>query len=1513
MSNSFYQKYKEKWNGAIRLNPDGSISEDSMVPAEEFKASELYGSESLSMSEKELNDSQLMRIDMKVRSQLKNFDSQIHEKGLESLRDSGIQREIGTMEELEMIKLSKELQMETLGNLTGEESEKRKEYSEGESGTITEDGYYEADQMQVFDRRTTGTEETLQRQSHQDSELTSKRSTFRNPTRLEEVQGMGVLARASAPVKELKENGEDLMQINKESKLSASIEKEVVMERLSLKDFENLSSSKVSKNSEKVESIKQEKQSFKASVQDRTDIKKSNLNFLQSQEILEISSIKEKKAPETDTKKSEKTEQNLPQTKPPINKSNYSEEYFIKSQTNKKTNPVSKFTESQVQDLDQYNLSETESYHSEKLKQINLNEQTSSSTFKKKPNSGFKPKLDFLENLASDLINKTHSAPFQGTNSSISNKVEKKKKLLNECKSLDDQKMLGLDPETIDRQMKELAEEMRSAQKERGSESPVKREDLIKGKPGINGKFMSQQELIKEEDLVGQVSYHSEQLMFEEDLVKSNQPVNNIFVNEGMKGKKVQSLGRLIQTKGSKPKPEKLLEIEEHEASQSKTLEKPSSEMKNEEFLQEHGSSTFRKESSGNQTREEHLMIDESSLYKKIEALPASELMMDQESDEYEEEEDEEDEEDEEEEEQEDLEYNFENIRESNLMHGLPDDESGNGLYEHPELMEQSQYTEQYEAEEYRSGELEEGYEYQYEVDSQEQLTEDLEEEQKGAHQHQLIWNEDLYQEEEEDMAGEEDIQSERQNEESSGERDDSEKPEDLPSMSDTHFSNSIFQPMEQYKQSKVQQISDINNLVADSPAGEVEPRDHTDIYEDRERTFTTVKVNVSSETESNALQSKDENDSEFARQDDPTPESLEDEKLKNLEEHHSEVTENEEPFHFEEEKGITEEDNKVSENSSNVRTMPNFSDHQLMDNLSSLFPRNDRTSYSKIENNRSSYSVKDSCDQTRDKKRESTNFSFNQHATEEILARELRRSKSINDSKEVEKEIFKVDLNRFKADEESEESAGESLHKEPEAADMQLNQIKLTPLDQKPSPKKNSLVDVLTKKKSGEFEMVDNVVFSFMENKKHQPLFEPPRIEFKDPEIHVKKIPKSRTSVDSVEQIRDESVKTMTQGRNTRMSSELSYGNISVDAVENRIRNFGQIEVADPIEEVTESKEQNLEETRTYSKHRYSKSMNDSVFRNSVEIVDDQDEGVQSNQAKNESEQKPDESFSIMPNPEVLDTESKPESPAQPEEIPLETRVSAEIDYNYLSAPKNEKPIEQNVTKNLETHSNNTTPQYSIFDSKKQLSQSMGGDSSFKESECEVKISQNNKLSEGLPTPKNEMHKMENHSENIRDAPQSNWNKNFLKKNEGKFGKLEELTTAAKTNPDPDLVEMSFKNSKLAENLENSKEINFRKTIEELKLDSIMHRTQSLDNQSHGVVDLINSKASSKDQGTELKSRLGSFSSRFTEEDIIKNYEKLDPKGVILKKLIIKYQILTGRERVNGRKRAEQNRPDEK
>jgi hypothetical protein len=595
------------------------------------------------------------------------------------------------------------------------------------------------------------------------------------------------------------------------------------------------------------------------------------------------------------------------------------------------------------------------------------------------------------------------------------------------------------------------------------------------------------------------------------------------------------------------------------------------------------------------------------------------------------------------------------------------------------------------------------------------------------------------------------------------------------------------------------------------------------------------------------------------------------------------------------------------------------------MDNLSSLFPRNHQNSYSKIDHNRTSFSQRGSNDQeipfsyndnqeNKTPKMMSTNLSFNQNLEEleNKFSEKNRRSKSQENNKTKADMDFenKSDESMIMSSENKSESRSrldkESLSKKSSQKSLKnekhvIDFANIT----KSIPSKNSLLNSLGRETPKNIDSIENVVFSFMGNSKNNQLVEPSNIKFKNPVVNITPTMDQLSDPNLNENpIRNDNLSVEKLSKKNiikSMSSEFSYGNFSIDAIENKIRDFDN---TNPSEDKDNEKIKileriNEEEGENGIIQKYSKSLSGSAIDNStkkqnqnshVRYSNKEDSSSSRNQIEKNSfsisnsknkkiNSDPIEPFKIYIDENenedegVLNIHSTKSNP-QKKEDEMSPKLFSEVDYNYSQSLGNDN-LRHLVPENENLNSIKTITQYSIFESKRQLSNSIGGDSSFKESEFEVKIKPNLN-NNPLDSPKLNIEPISNEKSSELKIP-----KKEMKLETPKFSKLEELMKTKEMN------EMSFTKHENTKEKDNQEE-QFKKTVEDLNMDSITMRTQSLDPQTSLITDLMKSKKSSKED-IDMKSRI-------TEFDIIKNFEKFDPQGSLLKKLIVKYNILTGK-----------------
>lgn len=617
-------------------------------------------------------------------------------------------------------------------------------------------------------------------------------------------------------------------------------------------------------------------------------------------------------------------------------------------------------------------------------------------------------------------------------------------------------------------------------------------------------------------------------------------------------------------------------------------------------------------------------------------------------------------------------------------------------------------------------------------------------------------------------------------------------------------------------------------------------------------------------------------------------------------------ITENEEEFG--QVPARERQDTPMSEKSAFTEriTIPNLSEHPLMDNLSSLFPRNHKNSVSRTEFNQSTHSQGEGFDhvmrfdlpsvEKKVKPVMSTNFSFNETVKEDPPAI-FKRSKShtienLNREMKMESEHRgspSWDPEKGLQEQEEQPRLEQAREQSPSQAGDITSKNKCLA--------KNSLFSSLGNSKPIQMEMGDEGVFSFMAQTKPSNLLEVPGANIAHTMNQISEnLLQTSNSQSHMEQLSQPRSSQMENQKS--LSSELSYGNFSLDAVENKIKDFehidlfetkglpqGKIQIFEKIdEEVIAPSSQREHDKDASEKGESGRERGGLPRQRDSDSMGTEREEPESSQRETQGE------FEKNPFEGELDAQTQLEekgSLKSTKSNPMNTgRAKAlylEMDYDYsnsLGNQKLKKIVQEKTPENSNSAINITY--HSILNSRRKTSSCLQDNSSFKESEFEIKFTPNNELEDAaLNEPEIPWPKPDAQSAPIRKVPLETH----------KFRKLEELVPVSLPKEEN---ELSFAKDLRAKETQ-SKEKQFKKTVEELNMESITMRTQSLDNQSNGVAELMRSKRSSGED-EQLKSGLESLSSRITEFDILKNFEKFDPKGSILRKLIVKYKILTGR-----------------
>jgi hypothetical protein len=400
---------------------------------------------------------------------------------------------------------------------------------------------------------------------------------------------------------------------------------------------------------------------------------------------------------------------------------------------------------------------------------------------------------------------------------------------------------------------------------------------------------------------------------------------------------------------------------------------------------------------------------------------------------------------------------------------------------------------------------------------------------------------------------------------------------------------------------------------------------------------------------------------------------------------------------------------------------------------------------------------------------------------------------------------------------------------------------------------------------------------------------------------------------------IRQESLMKETSNKNTykTRTSHFSSQTISIDAIESKIHTFNNGQDFCENENLYSSETQNENPDNKQiivltNNNFNSKSLNDSNSENKKHTKYKKNEICNVTPDRNKIKRKSSEISNLQNIPSV-----SIETPAR-DEILIKKKLSKSFENSNMSESDSNNgnnlfrfpykpPIENKQKLSPETkynysitddsvlrkkNENNSIAQvggdpnqYSIFDSKKQAYSLANMTNSFKESDFQLQIS---------------FEQNKNFRKFSNTVKLDSTNQDLMKENptRSKFstnGCFKSDRILNKKIKNPIYEEMSFAKENI--NLKvNDHEEHFKETLEELPMDSITLKTQSLDNQPFNFFDTLSkSKLSSKKTEKNIKVQFDNMSSYVSETEIIRNFEKFDPRGTILKKLIIKYNILTG------------------
>ena len=87
-----------------------------------------------------------------------------------------------------------------------------------------------------------------------------------------------------------------------------------------------------------------------------------------------------------------------------------------------------------------------------------------------------------------------------------------------------------------------------------------------------------------------------------------------------------------------------------------------------------------------------------------------------------------------------------------------------------------------------------------------------------------------------------------------------------------------------------------------------------------------------------------------------------------------------------------------------------------------------------------------------------------------------------------------------------------------------------------------------------------------------------------------------------------------------------------------------------------------------------------------------------------------------------------------------------------------------------------------------------------------------------------------------------------------------------------------------------------FAEGADQSELDSITCQTQSLDSHPRAMLDMLRSRSTCKDTQSSGRARGPNQPACPLESEVVRHFRRLDPEGALLRRLIVKYDILTGR-----------------
>ena len=355
------------------------------------------------------------------------------------------------------------------------------------------------------------------------------------------------------------------------------------------------------------------------------------------------------------------------------------------------------------------------------------------------------------------------------------------------------------------------------------------------------------------------------------------------------------------------------------------------------------------------------------------------------------------------------------------------------------------------------------------------------------------------------------------------------------------------------------------------------------------------------------------------------------------------------------------------------------------------------------------------------------------------------------------------------------------------------------------------------------------------------------------------------------------------TKSNKNTPASDFSYQTISIDAIESKIKNIQNQKVflieerGKNLSKTNDSNESAFKERKVFSKSDISRSREFGVNQDSLQY----DPSKVTNLIKEQTfSNDQNDSTYTKSRSDLFESDSFtknqlhfPYKPPVDETISNDKEISPVTKYNYsVTNPSEIDQISDFEASKQPSH--DLDPQYSIFDSKKQMASLVNMTNSFKESACQIQISGHD-------------NKKTSHFKSNLVAQ----NTHVSAREEANYSAKPKMKTLLLNH---NQTEMSFDTNHEDSKLKNLEE-QFNNNLQDFPIDSITQKTQSIDNQPFmSFENIIKSRFSSKDIPDKSRTDID-MSSYVSETDIIKNFEKFDPRGTILRKLIVKFNILTG------------------